>query len=162
MGFRCKLPCARYGKSLVDLPLIERKKILGDSVKDGSHVVVSDFVESQGEAYFKVVLERGLEGIVAKRKNSRYEQGLRTGGWLKIKNLKNCDCVIFGYTKGEGARSSTFGSLVLGVYDAEKKPVYVGNVGTGFDQPLLESILLKLKKIVVNVEHLIVNPTKVG
>jgi bifunctional non-homologous end joining protein LigD len=126
------------GKPLVDLPLMERKRILRESVKDGNHVVVSDYVEGQGEAYFKVVSEKGLEGIVAKRKTSLYEQGLRTGSWLKIKNLKTCDCVIFGYTKGEGSRASTFGSLVLGVYDSDKKPVCFGNVGTGFDQALLE------------------------
>ncbi len=55
-----------------------------------------------------------------------------------------------GALRGEGSRSSTFGSLVLGVYDADKKPVYVGNVGMGFDQALLESLLGKLKKIVVS------------
>ena len=139
----------KEGKSLVGLPLMERKKILRESVKDGDHVVVSDFVEGQGEAYFRVVSEKGLEGVVAKRKTSLYEQGLRSGSWLKIKNLKSCDCVIFGYTRGEGARSSTFGSLVLGVYDAVKKPVYIGNVGTGFDQMLLDSLLEKLKKTIV-------------
>jgi DNA ligase D-like protein (predicted ligase) len=148
------------GKPLVGLPLMERKRILRESVKDGDHVVVSDYVEGQGEAYFKIVSEKGLEGIVAKRKTSPYEQGLRTGSWLKIKNLKTCDCVIFGYTKGEGSRSSTFGSLVLGVYDVEKKPVYVGNVGTGFDQALLESLVGKLKKIVVGTEPFECEPYK--
>jgi len=54
-----------------------------------------------------------------------------------------------GFTKGEWSRASTFGSLVLGVYDVDEKPVYVGNVGTGFDQVLLESLLEKLKKMVV-------------
>jgi DNA ligase D-like protein (predicted ligase) len=150
----------KNGKSLVGLPLIERKKILRESVKDGDHVVVSDYVEAQGEAYFKVVSEKGLEGLVAKRKTSLYEQGQRTGSWLKIKNLKTCDCAIFGYTRGEGSRVSTFGSLVVGLYDNDGKAVYVGNVGTGFDQSLLESFLGKLKEIVVADEPFECEPYK--
>ena len=137
------------GKSLVNLPLMERKRILRNSVKDGSNVVVSDFVEGRGEDYFKVVSQKGLEGVVAKRKSSLYEQGQRTGSWLKIKNLRTCDCAVFGYTKGEGSRASTFGSLVCGLYNQDHRPVWVANVGTGFDQALLENLLEKLKKTVV-------------
>ena len=69
--------------------------------------------------------------MVAKRKDSVYEQGLRTGSWLKVKNLKSCDCVIFGYSKGTGARESTFGALVVGLYDLEGKPIYVATRGYG-------------------------------
>jgi ATP-dependent DNA ligase len=119
------------GQSLVDLPLIERKAILKESVKEGSHIIVNDYVEEKGEQFYKAVLQQDLEGMVAKRKDSSYEQGLRTGSWLKVKNLKSCDCVIFGYSKGTGARESTFGALVVGLYDTEGKPVYVAHVGTG-------------------------------
>ena len=73
-----------------------------------------------------LALEKGLEGVVAKRKDSEYEEGLRTGSWLKIKKLKTCDCVIFGYTRGTAVRAKTFGALLLGVYDKMGKPVYVG------------------------------------
>jgi bifunctional non-homologous end joining protein LigD len=107
------------GKPLIDLPLIERKMILKESVKEGSHVIINDYVEEKGEQFYKAVLQHDLEGMVAKRKDSTYEQGLRTGSWLKVKNLKSCDCVIFGYSKGEGARESTFGALVIGLYDPE-------------------------------------------
>jgi bifunctional non-homologous end joining protein LigD len=127
------------GVSLVDLPLTERKRILRDSVKEGKHVLLSDFVEEKGEAYYRVALEKGLEGVMAKKKDSVYEQGARSGSWLKIKKLRSCDCVIFGYTKGSGARSGTFGALLLGLYDGEK-PVYVGKVGTGFSQMLLQTL----------------------
>ena len=78
----------------------------------------------------------------------------------KIKNLKSCDCVVFGYTKGDGSRSSIFGSLVCGVYDAEHRPVYAANVGTGFGQTLLESLMEKLMKIVVTVEPFEYEPYK--
>ena len=88
------------GKPLTKLPLMERKKILKDTLKEGSHVLLSDFIEEQGEAYFKLVLDKGLEGVMAKKKDSPYEEGLRTGSWLKIKKLKTCDCIIFGYTFG--------------------------------------------------------------
>jgi len=72
---------------------------------------------------------------MAKKKNSLYEPGVRTGNWLKMKKLHTADCIIFGYTKGTGARAETFGALLLGLYDKEGKPVYVGKVGTGFPRP---------------------------
>jgi bifunctional non-homologous end joining protein LigD len=124
---------------LVDLPLTERKEILKNSVKEGKHVLLSDFVKEKGEAYYRVALEKGLEGIMAKKKDSSYEPGVRSGNWLKIKKLRSCDCVIFGYTKGSGARAETFGALLLGLY-GDKKPVYVGKVGTGFSQQMLKNL----------------------
>jgi bifunctional non-homologous end joining protein LigD len=135
------------GRSLVDLPLMERKAILKESVKEGSHVILNDYVEEKGEQFYQAVLQQDLEGMVAKRKNSNYEQGLRTGSWLKIKNLKTCDCVIFGYSRGEGARESSFGALVVGLYDSEGKPVYVAHVGTGFTQQLLNSLMTDFRKL---------------
>jgi bifunctional non-homologous end joining protein LigD len=139
------------GLSLVDLPLIERKAVLKESVKEDTHVILNDYVEEKGEQFYHAVLQHDLEGMVAKRKDSTYEQGLRTGSWLKIKNLKTCDCVIFGYSRGEGARESTLGALIVGLYDTERKPVYVAHVGTGFTQQLLESLMAEFKKIKTNV-----------
>jgi bifunctional non-homologous end joining protein LigD len=137
----------KNGKPLVDLPLTERKAILKESVTEGSHIVINDYVEEKGEQFYKAVLQQDLEGMVAKRKDSSYEQGLRTGSWLKVKNLKSCDCVIFGYSRGEGARESSFGALVVGLYTPEGKPVYVAHVGTGFTEQLLNSLLADLKKL---------------
>ncbi len=127
-------------RSLVDLPLMERKKILKDSLREGANVFVSDFIEEKGEAYFKSAVDKGLEGLIAKRKDSLYEEGRRSGSWLKIKKLKSCDCVIFGYTKGANVRAATFGALLLGLYDKDGKPVYVGKVGTGFSQKTLQEL----------------------
>ncbi len=135
------------GKPLTKLPLMERKKILKDSLKEGSRVLLSDFIEEKGEAYYQLVLEKGLEGVMAKRKDSQYEEGLRTGSWLKIKKLKTCDCVIFGYTQGTQSRGKTFGALILGLYDEDGKPVYVGKVGTGFTQETLGILMDKFGKI---------------
>ncbi|MGD6806074.1 MAG: non-homologous end-joining DNA ligase [Candidatus Bathyarchaeia archaeon] len=135
------------GVALTHLPLTERKAILQKSLKEGSNVLLCDFIETKGEAYYGLILEKGLEGVVAKRKSSFYEEGLRTGNWLKIKKLKTCDSIIFGYTRGENVRSETFGALLLGLYDAAGKPVYVGKVGTGFSEENLRRLMSKFKKI---------------
>jgi bifunctional non-homologous end joining protein LigD len=137
--------------SLTKLPLIERKKILKESLREGSNVLLCDFIEDKGEAYFKLALEKGLEGVVAKRKDSQYEESLRTGSWLKIKKLKTCDCVIFGYTRGTAVRAKTFGALLLGLYDKDGKPIYVGKVGTGFTQETIRLLVDKFEKIITDV-----------
>jgi DNA ligase D-like protein (predicted ligase)/DNA ligase D-like protein (predicted 3'-phosphoesterase) len=138
------------GKVLINLPLLERKRILKDSVKEGKHVALSLYVEEEGEAYYKAALERGVEGIVAKKKDSPYQPGYRSSNWLKIKKVLSCDCVIFGYTKGEGSRAETFGALILGLYDIND-PVYVGKVGTGFSEKDLELLLKTFQRL--KVEH---------
>jgi DNA ligase D-like protein (predicted ligase)/DNA ligase D-like protein (predicted 3'-phosphoesterase) len=135
------------GKSLLDLPLMERKRILKESVKESERVVLADYVEDKGEVYYEAILQKGLEGVMAKKKKSPYEPGLRSGNWLKIKKLRSCDCVIFGYTLGTGARKKTFGALVLGLFDAAGKAVYVGKVGTGFSDETLNSLLSEFQKI---------------
>jgi bifunctional non-homologous end joining protein LigD len=143
----------RDGKPLIDMPLIERKQLLKNYVKESQSVVLSVFVEDQGEAYYRNALEKGVEGIMAKRKDSKYEPGIRSGNWLKIKKLTTCDCVIFGYTKGEGARGASFGALILGLYD-EGNPVYIGKVGTGFSSEGIESLLESFEGLKTQAESL--------
>jgi bifunctional non-homologous end joining protein LigD len=139
----------KNGKSLIDKPLQERKKMLEETVKEGKNVVVSVFVEKDGEAFYKATLEKGLEGVIAKKKGSTYEPGRRSDNWLKIKKIKECDCVIFGYTEGKASRKTTFGALILGLYDGEV-PVFVGKVGTGFNQKDLETLSQSFKKLISN------------
>jgi bifunctional non-homologous end joining protein LigD len=127
------------GKPNINLPLLERKRVLRESVKEGEHVVLSDFVEEKGEEYYKAALKKGIEGVMAKRKDSSYQPGLRTGDWQKMKKLQSCDCVIFGYTTGTGTRAKDFGALILGLYD-KNTPVFVGKVGTGFSQKTLDEL----------------------
>ena len=134
------------GKSLLDIPLDERKKILKTSLKEGKHVLLSDFVEEYGEAYYEAALKKGLEGVIAKKKDSHYEPGIRSRNWLKIKKIHSCDCVVFGYTLGQGGRSATLGALILGLYDNEE-PVYVGKVGTGFSDTTLQDLISALKSL---------------
>ena len=127
------------GKQLIRLPLVRRKALLGREVHEGPHVVLSRPVEEKGKEYFDVVSKEGIEGIIAKKKSGIYEPGVRSGNWLKIKRILTCDCVVFGCTRGQGERGSTFGALVLGLYDGGT-PVYVGKVGTGFSRPLREEL----------------------
>jgi DNA ligase-1 len=131
---------------LVNLPLAERKKILKESLKEGKNVVLSVFVEEEGEAYYDAALSKGLEGIVAKKKDSPYEPGVRSSNWLKIKKIVSCDCAIFGYTKGAGKRQETFGALILGLYDGDR-PVYVGKVGTGFSDDEMRRLLVTFRNL---------------
>jgi DNA ligase D-like protein (predicted ligase)/DNA ligase D-like protein (predicted 3'-phosphoesterase) len=121
------------GEPLIGLPLMERRRILSQRLKESEHVALSIFVEEQGEAYYEIALRKGMEGVMAKRKDSLYFPGVRSNDWLKIKKILTCDCAIFGYTTGEGSRGQTFGALILGLYDSGK-PVYVGKVGTGFSR----------------------------
>jgi DNA ligase D-like protein (predicted ligase)/DNA ligase D-like protein (predicted 3'-phosphoesterase) len=141
------------GNPLVQLPLIERKGLLKEYVREGSYVVLSAYVETEGEAYYKAALAKGMEGVMAKKKDSTYEPGARSTNWLKIKPILTCDCVVFGYTIGKGARESTFGALVLGLF-GKAGPVYVGKVGTGFSQKNMESLLKTFEPLQVEDETL--------
>ncbi|OGD55559.1 hypothetical protein A3K81_05110 [Candidatus Bathyarchaeota archaeon RBG_13_60_20] len=127
------------GVSLIDSTLKTRLQELRKALRQGRYVVVSAPVEEHGVDYYEAAVKRGLEGVVAKRLSSTYQPGSRSSDWLKIKRVKSCDCVVFGYTPGEGARADTFGALLLGLYD-EGRPVYVGRVGTGFTDPDLKDV----------------------
>jgi DNA ligase D-like protein (predicted 3'-phosphoesterase) len=90
---------------------------------------------------------------MAKRKDSRYEPGVRSGAWLKIRALKSCDCVIAGYTPGRGGRSPAFGALLLGLYDGMKL-VPVGKVGTGFSDRQLADLMETFAPLVTGAPQL--------
>ncbi len=143
----------KNGKPVTDLPLIKRKKLLRESLDEGKRVTVSVFVEERGEAYYRVAIDKGVEGVMAKRKASTYQAGKRSADWLKIKKLLTCDCVIFGYTRGEGARESAFGALILGLYEGGK-PVFVGKVGTGFSDKTLDDLKKKFVALQTKVKTL--------
>lgn len=85
-------------------------------------------------------LAKGLEGIVAKKMDSPYRSGGRSSEWLKVKNVQSADCIVVGYTRGEGNRKDRFGALLLGLYDGENL-VYVGRVGTVFTEKTLRELM---------------------
>jgi len=139
------------GESLLRKPLMERKKLLTQNLQEGKHFLISDYIETNGEDYYKAVTQKGLEGIIAKKKNSKYVQG-RSNNWLKIKHMKSVECIIAGYTQGNGNRESTFGALLLGLYD-KKDLIYVGRVGTGFSQSTLEKLIEQFQEYIIKDAH---------
>jgi bifunctional non-homologous end joining protein LigD len=141
------------GKDLTGLPLTQRRKQLEAAVREGPHVVLSVPVEGQGADYYRAAVAQGLEGVMAKRKDSRYEPGIRSGAWLKIKAQKSCDCVIAGYTTGQGGREPAFGALLLGLY-GDGQLVPVGKVGTGFSGRLLADLMERFAPLATGVPQL--------
>ena len=127
------------------VPLEERKKKLASVLSTGDALRFSDHYEQHGKALYDMARQQGLEGILAKKRASFYEER-RSREWLKIKIRKQIECVVGGYTEPEGSRAH-FGSLVLGLYDKEGRLIHVGQVGSGFDQKLLDEIWKVLKKL---------------
>jgi len=133
------------GKNMEDLELSNRKKILKKLLGKNSTIRYCDHIDTEGIGFLEKAKEQGLEGIIAKRKDSRYVQGYRSKEWLKIKNVQSTEVVIVGYTEPKGGRTH-FGSLVL----ANKKGrqwQYRGHVGTGFPHELLASLKKKMKPL---------------
>jgi bifunctional non-homologous end joining protein LigD len=134
------------GKRITDLSVVERKHILQKALPKSDTILYCDHVDSEGKSLFREMKKMNLEGMIAKRKNSRYYIGKRTSDWLKIKNIQTQEAIIIGFTEPKGARSS-FGSLLLAV-KKRNKLVYIGNVGTGFTDKSLKELHTKFKKII--------------
>ena len=133
------------GYDLRRVALNDRKRVLGEVLTSAELARYSDHYVGQGVALFEAAKQKGLEGIIAKRRNSCYEER-RSGEWLKIKITQTVDCVIGGYTEPEGTRKY-FGSLVLGLYNDKKQLIHVGNAGTGFNHATLKQIWETLRAI---------------
>ncbi len=135
------------GYELNGVPLLQRKKLLGQTVKESGVVRLIAYFEQDGAGVYRAATGQGLEGILAKRADSTYEPGQRSHSWLKVKATLSDDFVIGGYSPGQGNRAHSFGALLLGYYDADGKLVYSGNVGSGFDEGSLSDLLKRLKAI---------------
>ncbi|HEX5146978.1 MAG TPA: DNA ligase D, partial [Conexibacter sp.] len=129
------------GHSLMDLPWTERRARLESLRLDGEHWHVPAAHRGEGAALLAATREQGLEGIVAKRLDSRYAPGRRDGSWLKVKHSRRQELVIGGWTEGRRARRNRLGALELGVHDPDSGELrYAGRVGTGFDEAELERL----------------------
>ena len=112
--------------SVIDLPLMERKKLLEKVIKENESLAISRYIEEQGIKFYQLAKQNDLEGIVAKRKDSKYYLGKKTKDWIKIKYLLDDDFVVCGYIfKEKGVIS-----IVLGQYSG-KTLVYKGHVTLG-------------------------------
>jgi bifunctional non-homologous end joining protein LigD len=134
------------GEPIVGEPLTERRARLEALLDRRNRTVVLSEGFDDGDALFEAAKEQRLEGVVAKKRDSRYQAGRRSRDWLKVKTHGRQEFVIAGHTKGSGRREKSFGSLILGAYsDAEL--VYVGNVGTGFGEAEIQKLLAKLRPL---------------
>ena len=133
------------GEPVVDLPLRERRERLEEVVDFKGAIRLSQAFDD-GEALFEAAKEQGLEGIVSKKVESRYQPGKRTREWLKVKATGRQEFLVAGHTKGQGRRAGRFGSLVLAVRKG-KELEYVGNVGSGFTEDEIDRLLAKLRPL---------------
>jgi bifunctional non-homologous end joining protein LigD len=132
------------GEDLTKSPLRERQRKLDEILTPMGAIRRSEQFIGTGLALFEAAKEQGIEGIVAKRLDSQYVQG-RSAAWVKIKAFRTMDCVVGGWTEGQGGRSNTLGALLLGIYrDGQLVPV--GHVGSGFDERTLKELLATLKE----------------
>jgi len=133
----------------MDLPYGERRQALAGLQLAGASWQTPPSEEGGGQAMLQASAKAGLEGIVAKRLDSKYEAGRRSGTWIKVKNHNRQELVIGGWLEGEGKRRGYPGALLVGYYDGAKL-VYAGKVGTGFTDTTLDKLNDMLKPIGVD------------
>ncbi|HEV2087320.1 MAG TPA: non-homologous end-joining DNA ligase [Cryptosporangiaceae bacterium] len=129
--------------STLDLPYTARRELLTALGLGGPHWRTPPSFAGNGEQALATSRAQGLEGIVAKRLDSRYHPGRRSRDWVKVKNLRTQEVVIGGWRPGQGRREGGIGSLLLGV-PAPAGLLYVGHVGTGFTDAMLDDMAARL------------------
>jgi bifunctional non-homologous end joining protein LigD len=135
------------GRPLMDLEYRERRALLDELALNGPYWQTPPwFPGGDFEAVQKVSESHRLEGVVAKRLDSRYAPGVRTDSWRKIKNIRTQEAVVAGYKPGKGNRTGQVGSLLIGVNDASGL-VYAGHVGTGFTDETLRMLGARLRPL---------------
>ncbi|MEW6181804.1 MAG: non-homologous end-joining DNA ligase [Bacillota bacterium] len=134
----------RRGRPVFEEPLTRRRDWLREIVRASPEITVADYVSGDGEAFFEACKENGLEGIMAKRRDSPYLAGRRSPYWKKVRAWKNADLVICAWEPGGGPRR--LGSLYVGGY-RDGGLVFAGRVGTGFDAALARDLLDLLARI---------------
>ncbi|MGH9044599.1 MAG: non-homologous end-joining DNA ligase [Acidimicrobiales bacterium] len=131
------------GRATLDLSYDERRRLLDSIGLSGDHCVVPSTHRGRPSSVLEAALTNGLEGVVCKRSTSSYRPGVRSREWIKVRGFKTQEVVLAGYTAGAGARSRTFGALLLGVPE-ERGLRYVGKVGSGFSDDELTDLSRRL------------------
>ena len=135
------------GRDTTGLRLEERRELLELIVEQDHRLQLMTHVEGEGKAFTAAAKKLGLEGVVAKKKGSKYLPGKRSDTWRKIKLTNTQDCVILGWTPGQGGRSKSFGALLVGALDGGQWR-WIGQVGTGFTDKMLAIVQEKLDPLV--------------
>ena len=134
------------GKDLTGLPLLKRKAMAQALLANApENIRFSANIHAHSERVLREMQARGLEGLIAKKRESKYEIGRRSGAWVKFKWTSEQEFVIGGYTPPQGTRSH-FGAILVGYYDRGKLK-FASKVGTGFNQKLLKSLFDRFQKL---------------
>ena len=136
------------GYSLFKVDLEKRKELLAGIVTTGDNLRYSDHYVGRGTELYRAAAEKGLEGIVAKRRRSCYLEK-RSREWLKMKITQRQECVIGGYTDPKGSREH-FGSVILGLYDDKGRLIHVGQAGSGFTHATHADMWRRLEELKSN------------
>ncbi|WP_379964382.1 DNA ligase D [Epilithonimonas sp. UC225_85] len=134
------------GHSTEDLTYLQRKELLKDALVQNEIIQFSDHVLKNGKDFFQAANDLGLEGIIAKKTDSTYREGVRSSEWLKIKINQTDEAIICGFTEPKGARKK-FGSLILGKY-LNGEMVFCGHTGTGFNDKILSELHEKMEPLI--------------
>jgi DNA ligase D-like protein (predicted ligase) len=144
--------CLQFdNKNITSKPLEKRIEYLKKAINEGKHLQLI-FSTENGRQLWNQIIQWGIEGVMAKKKGSKYHPGKRSKACLKIKNLKTIDCIILGYTKGKGKREKTFGALLIGAYKNEELK-RLGKVGTGWKERELKDLKKKMDKLIIEKEE---------
>ena len=141
------LHTAEHG-DVTDLSYTQRRELLMDLAESGQQVQAPDDLGEHLDHAMEVSQELKLEGIIAKRAESKYRPGKRSEAWIKIKHENHADVTVIGWRQGKGGRAKTFGSLLLGIEDDDGTLTYAGRVGTGFSDADLTDLRAQLEKLV--------------
>lgn len=135
------------GRSLINEPLIKRKQLLKEILPQHAQVRYTDHLLEQGEQLFRVVESRGMEGIVAKKKNSKYQPGVRSSDWYKIATEKIEDFIVGGYQLRDD--QDKLKSLIFGAFKNDKL-IFIGHTGAGMKEEERKRMLAKLEPLEVS------------
>jgi bifunctional non-homologous end joining protein LigD len=153
---KTKCPLAYYvfdllfldGEDLHTMPLTKRKEKLGEILEVGAVIRYSDHIVGKGIKYFAAAQKQGLEGVMAKKADSKYLSGKRSPSWLKVKTEKRQEAVVIGFTAPRNSRKY-LGSLILAVRENGSWK-YVGHTGGGFSGLALKDVHELLKPLVTD------------
>lgn len=136
------------GRSLCELPYERRRELLHRLDLHGPAWRTPRFQRGRGQALLDATHEQGLEGIVAKRLDARYEPGRRSGAWRKLRNRRRQELVVAGWTEGQGRRRGQIGALLLGARERPGGPLrFAGAVGSGFSEAMLDELRERLEPL---------------
>ncbi|MGH9081485.1 MAG: non-homologous end-joining DNA ligase [Acidimicrobiales bacterium] len=140
----------REGRSLLASPYHQRRRELESLGLSGPRWAVTPaFTDEPGSEALRIAAELGMEGVVAKRRDSPYRPGTRSRDWVKVKNQRTQEVVVGGWTPGQGNRRGLFGSLLVGLPVTHRRRLlrYAGKVGTGFTQSVMEDLFEQLRHL---------------